>query len=84
MDRARAAVEALQEQKHKAEGKPSTPTADLPFGRDSKRIFESAAEVGALFSELLRDMSGSLHKRCKICQQGMLACPWSWHLDASC
>ncbi|CAL5223254.1 g5736 [Coccomyxa viridis] len=44
MDKARAAVEALQEQKQQAEGKTSAPTADLPFGRDSKRIFESAAE----------------------------------------
>ncbi len=45
MDKARAAVEALQEQKQQAEGKTSAPTADLPFGRDSKRIFESAAEA---------------------------------------
>ncbi len=45
MDKARAAVEALQEQKQQAEGKTSAPTADLPFGRDSKLIFESAAEA---------------------------------------
>ena len=45
MDKARAAVEALQEQKQQAEGKTSAPVADLPFGRDSKRIFESAAEA---------------------------------------
>ena len=42
MDKARAAVEALQEQKRQPEGKAPS---DLPFGRDSKRIFESAAEV---------------------------------------
>lgn len=45
MDRARAAVEALQEQKQQAEGKTGSPAPDLPFGRDSKRIFESAAEA---------------------------------------
>lgn len=44
MDKARAAVEALQDQKQQGEGK-AAPTPDLPFGRDSKRIFESAAEV---------------------------------------
>ncbi|CAK0784796.1 hypothetical protein CVIRNUC_008000 [Coccomyxa viridis] len=43
MDKARAAVEALQDQKQQGEGK-AAPTPDLPFGRDSKRIFESAAE----------------------------------------
>ena len=42
MDKARPAVEALQEQKRQPEGKGPS---DLPFGRDSKRIFESAAEV---------------------------------------
>ena len=44
MDKARAAVEALQDQKQQGEGR-AAPTPDLPFGRDSKRIFESAAEV---------------------------------------
>ena len=48
MDKARAAVEALQDQKQQAEGKASSPTPDLPFGRDSKRIFESAAEARPL------------------------------------
>ena len=47
MDKARAAVEALQDQKQQGEGR-AAPTPDLPFGRDSKRIFESAAEVRPL------------------------------------
>ena len=50
MDKARAAVEALQDQKDKAEGKTSSPAPDLPFGRDSKRIFESAAEARPKYS----------------------------------
>ncbi len=45
MDKARAAVEGLQEPKRQLEGKGPS---DLPFGRDSKRIFESAAEVKLL------------------------------------
>jgi len=45
LDKARAAVEVMQEQKQQAEGKANAPISDLPFGRDSKRIFESAAEV---------------------------------------
>ena len=44
MDKARAVVEALQDRKQQGKGK-ATPSPDLPFGRDSKRIFESAAEV---------------------------------------
>ena len=66
MDKARAAVEALQAQKEQAEGKTSSPAPDLPFGRDSKRIFESAAEVRPTYR--LHFTIRTLSPFCRICR----------------
>ncbi len=46
IDRARTAVEALQERSRQADGPSlSSPAPELPFSRDAKRVFETAAEV---------------------------------------
>ena len=46
IDKARTAVEALQERSRQADGLSlSSPAPELPFSRDAKRVFESAAEV---------------------------------------
>ncbi|EIE27350.1 ATP-dependent Clp protease ATPase subunit [Coccomyxa subellipsoidea C-169] len=45
IDRARTAVEALQERSRQADGSSlSSPAPELPFSRDAKRVFETAAE----------------------------------------
>lgn len=49
LDKARTAVEALQERARQADGRSSAgPTQELPFSRDAKRVFETAAEVAFL------------------------------------
>lgn len=46
IDKARAAVEALQERTRQTDGPSlSSPAPELPFSRDAKHVFESAAEV---------------------------------------
>jgi hypothetical protein len=71
IDSARAAVDALQDRSRQAEGRSfSVPNQELPFSRDSKRVFETAAAVSKEISSW-RYLVPNWHFQC-MCQLSFL------------